>query len=315
MTASAPSAQVILEDSMQLDGIYTPVITPFRTDLSIDFEAFGDVLDFQIRNGVQGIIVGGSTGEFYALTPAERRAQFEFAAERIAGHAVFIAGVNDLRSADCFEVTDAARAAGADALLVGAPPYSLPAPNELAEHCRSIDRIAGLPIILYNYPGRSGVAMNDEFLRLACEIKNVIAIKESSGDLSRIHSLVSNFPQLQLSAGAEDLVLEFFAWGAKSWVSVIANFMPAQAVAFHELCVHRGDFTKGRQIMRALLPLMHCLEHGGVFIQSVKQACRTCDRPGGPVRLPLQPLSSRQCDEVSEVVTRARREVDNILAA
>lgn len=299
---------------MQLDGIYTPVITPFRTDLSVDYDAFGEVLDFQVQNGVRGIIVGGSTGEFFALTPDERRDQFQFAADRLAGHCTFIAGVNDLRAADCFDMCEAARNAGADALLVGAPPYSLPAPHELAEHCRNIDRIAGLPIILYNYPGRSGVAMGDEFLRLACTIDNVIAIKESSGDLSRIHALVTDFPQLQLSAGAEDLVLEFFAWGAMSWVSVVANFLPAQAVAFHKLCVHQGDFGKGRRIMRALLPLMHCLEHGGAFIQAVKQACETCGRPGGPVRLPLQPMSAELRAEVARVVSDARREVDTILA-
>jgi 4-hydroxy-tetrahydrodipicolinate synthase len=298
---------------MRLYGIYTPVITPFRADLSVDFDAFGKVIDFQLESGVHGIIVGGSTGEFYALTPAERAAQFRFAAERIAGRCAFIAGVNDLRAADCFEVTEAARAAGADALLVGAPPYSLPAARELAEHCRNIDRIANLPIVLYNYPGRSGVAMDDEFLHLASDIDNVLAIKESSGDLARIHSLVRNFPELQLSAGAEDLVLEFFAWGAQSWVSVVANFMPAQAVAFHDLCVRKGDFVTGRQIMRALLPLMHCLEHGGAFIQSVKRACEVCQRPGGPVRLPLQAMTTQQADEVTRVVAETIREVDRIL--
>ncbi|MBT8096696.1 MAG: dihydrodipicolinate synthase family protein [Woeseia sp.] len=300
---------------MQLNGIYTPLITPFRDDLTIDFDAFGKVIDWQIENGVHGLIIGGSTGEFYALTPAERIDQFDFAARQIAGRCAFIAGVNDLRVSDCFAVTKGAQDAGADALLVGAPPYSLPSAHELVEHCRNIDQIANLPIILYNYPVRSGVAMGDEFLGMVCEIENVVAIKESSGELARIHSLARNFPQLQLSAGAEDLVLEFFAWGAKSWVSVVANFMPREAVAFHQLCVQQGDFDRGRQIMRALLPLMHCLEHGGAFIQSVKHACKTSGRPGGPVRLPLQPIGTRQRDEVAGVVVAARTEIDMIISA
>ena len=300
---------------MQLDGIYTALITPFQADLGIDFDAFGQAIDWQLKNGVHGIIIGGSTGEFFALTPAERRQQFEFARDRIGGKCTFIAGVNDLRAADCYEVTASAKDAGADALLVGAPPYSLPSARELAEHCRTIDRIADLPIILYNYPGRSGVSMDDEFLEAATTIENVVAIKESAGDLARIHAIVSKFPKLQLSAGAEDLVLEFFAWGARSWVSVLANFLPRQAVAFHKVCVRRGDFDRGRQIMRALLPVMHCLEHGGAFIQSVKQACEHCDRPGGPVRPPLLPLSAAQRDQVSRVVSDAKHEIDNILAA
>jgi len=121
---------------VQLEGIYTPVITPFSADLAVDYNALGDVLDNQIGNGVHGIIIGGSTGEFYAMTPTERAEQFQFAAERINGRAAFIAGVNDLRIDDCHAVTAAARAAGADALLVGAPPYSLPSARELLEHCR-----------------------------------------------------------------------------------------------------------------------------------------------------------------------------------
>lgn len=301
--------------AMQLNGIYTPVITPFREDLAIDFNAFGQVIDRQIECGIHGIIVGGSTGEFYALTPAERAEQLQFAAARIAGRCTLIAGVNDVRTPDCHAVTAAARAAGADALLVGVPPYSLPAAHELAEHCRGIDRIAGLPIILYNYPGRSGAAMSDEFLAMARDIDNVIAIKESSGDLSRIHAIIQKYPDLQLCAGAEDLVLEFFAWGARSWVSVIANFMPRQALALHSLCVENGDFSRGRLVMRALLPLMHCLEHGGVFIQSVKLACETLGRPGGAVRLPLQPLEASKRESIARVVTEARVEVDTILAA
>lgn len=300
---------------MQLDGIYTPVITPFAADLSVDYGAFGDVLDRQVEHGIHGIIVGGSTGEFYAMTPAERARQFEFAAERLAGRAAFIAGVNDLRIADCHEVTRAARAAGADALLVGAPPYSLPSARELLEHCRQLGDIADLPIILYNYPGRSGAEMDVAFLEGCASLKQVVAIKESAGDPARIPMLAEQFPGIQLCAGAEDLVLEFFAWGARSWVSVVANFLPGEAVAFHRICVTEGDFDRGRRIMLAFLPLMRCLEHGGAFIQSVKRACEACGQAGGPARPPLLPLSARQRDEVDQVVAEARHKIDEILSA
>jgi 4-hydroxy-tetrahydrodipicolinate synthase len=292
---------------MIFEGIYVPIITPFRPNLSIDFDAWGEVIDWQIENGTHGIIVGGSTGEFFSLSKDERIAQFEFAKERVAGRVPLIAGVNDLYAEQCYEITAAAKKAGVDALLVAAPPYSLPSQKELLAHILKIDRIADLPIILYNYPGRTGVNMDEEFLERIAQNRNVCAIKESSGDVDRIHLLAREFPQLQLSAGAEDQVLEFFAWGARSWVSVVANFFPRQAAGFYETCVLRGDFVTGRRIMSALLPLMYCLEKGGKFLQSVKYACEIMNRPGGPVRPPMQPMKKELRREVFQIVNTASR--------
>lgn len=298
---------------MKLEGIYVPIITPFHDDLSIDYDRFGDVIDWQIDNGTHGIIVGGSTGEFFALSQEERESQLRFAARRIAGRVPLIAGVNDLLPERCYELTAIARDAGADALLVAAPPYSLPSQKELVAHCLKIDRIADLPIILYNYPGRTGVCMEETFLERVAQSSNVIAIKESSGDIDRIHLLAREYPQLQLSAGAEDQVLEFFAWGARSWVSVIANFFPREAVGFYEACVVRGDFDTGRRLMSALLPLMYCLEKGGKFLQSVKYACELMDRPGGPVRPPLQPMKKELRREVFQIIQTASTTLPAIL--
>ena len=298
---------------MQLEGIYVPIITPFADDMAIDFDAFGDVIDWQIDSGTHGIIVGGSTGEFFSLSQDERVEQFQFAAERIAGRVPLIAGVNDLLVDQCYELTAAAKKAGADALLVAAPPYSLPSQKELVAHCLKIDRIADLPIILYNYPGRTGVCMEEEFLERVAQSRNVIAIKESSGDIDRIHLLAREYPQLQLSAGAEDQVLEFFAWGARSWVSVVANFFPKESVGFYETCVLNDDFVTGRKIMSALLPLMYCLEKGGKFLQSVKYACEIMGRPGGPVRSPMQPMKKELRREVLQIVQTANKTLNAIL--
>ena len=298
---------------MRFEGIYTPIITPFEDDLSIDFDAYGKIVDRQIDSGVHGIIVGGSTGEFFSLTREERIEQFRFAVDRAAGRLPVIAGINDLSADHCHELAAAARDAGADALLVAAPPYALPSQQELVAHCLKIDRIANLPIILYNYPGRTGVSMEETFLKRIAQSGNFRAIKESSGEIERIHMLAREYPQLQLSAGSEDLVLEFFAWGARSWVSVVANFFPREAVRFYEICVLEGDFTKGRKIMSALLPLMNCLEKGGKFLQSVKYACELLDLPGGPVRPPMQPMKKELRREVFQIVETAKRTLRAIL--
>lgn len=298
---------------MIFSGIYVPIITTFQPDLSIDYEAWGAAIDWQLENGVRGIVVGGSTGEFFSLTQEERVSQLEFARDRIAGRGALIVGVNDILPERCFSLARAAREAGADALLVAAPPYSLPDQKELVSHVLQIDRIADLPIMLYNYPGRTGVNMEEEFLGRISQTGNVCAIKESSGDIDRIHLLAREYPQLQLSAGAEDQVLEFFAWGAQSWVSVIANFFPREAVRFHEICSLGGDFVTGRKMMSALLPLMYCLERGGKFLQSVKYACEIMDRPGGPVRPPMQPMKKDLKRELFQIVNTANATLRSIL--
>ena len=298
---------------MIFEGIYVPLVTPFRSDFSIDYDAWGEVIDWQVENGTHGIIVGGSTGEFFSLTQEERIEQYEFAKARAAGRIPVIAGINDLLTERCYGLAAAASDAGADALLVAAPPYSLPSQKELAAHCLKIDRIANLPIMLYNYPGRTGINMEAAFLERVAQNRNVCAIKESSGNIDRIHMLAREYPQLQLSAGAEDQVLEFFAWGARSWVSVVGNFFPCAAVRFYETCVVDGDFTLGRKVMSALLPLMYCLERGGKFLQSVKYACEIMNRPGGPVRPPMLPMEKELKREVFQIVNTAKRMLTNLL--
>ncbi len=299
---------------MRFEGILTPVITPFAADLSLDFDAWGEVIDGQVDGGAGGIIVGGTTGEFFALSLRERTRQFEFAAERIGGRMPLIAGVNALAAGDCMELARAARDAGADALLVAAPPYGLPDQAELAAHCLAVARAGGLPVMLYNNPGRTGVSMDRPFLDAVSGEEGIVAIKESSGDVARIPMLLREYPRLELSAGAEDQALEFFAWGARSWVCVVANFLPAQAARLHRACAVEGDFAIGRALAGALAPLAAHLERGGQFLQCVKRACEVMNRPGGPVRPPLLPLSAERRREVDAMVEAAAAELDGIIA-
>ena len=153
--------------------------------------------------------------------------------------------------------------------------------------------------------------MEEAFLDGVAQSRNVCAIKESSGDIDRIQLLAHKYPQLQLSAGAEHQVLEFFAWGARSWVSVVANFFPKEAVAFYEACVLHGDFVTGRKMMSAFLPLMYCLEKGDKFLQSVKYACEIMNRPGGPVRPPLLAMTDDVRSDVSQMVQAAKAALNN----
>ncbi len=297
---------------MTFEGIYTPVITPFNKDYSIDRDGYARVIETQIEQGVHGIVIGGTTGENYALTPEERVWQFEFAHGVINGRVPWLAGVNDIRTEGVCEFGVAARKAGADALLLAVPPYSVPTDKELAQHALKVDRASGMPIMLYNYPGRSGTSFGEEFLQRVGQSSNFQAIKESSGDINRVHMLAREFPHLQLVCGADDQALEFFAWGARGWVCAAANFLLPQCVALYERCGGDGDFGRGRRLMKALLPVMSVLERGGKFVQCVKYGCEMNGLTTGPVRLPLRAMNKELKRDMRDAVLTAQTAVRRI---
>ena len=298
---------------MRFEGIYTPIITPFMDSGEIDWDKYAEVIDWQIENGVAGIIVGGSTGEFYALSKEERIQQFEFAAERINSRVEFMAGVNDIRVDECLQISSAAVDAGAKSLLVAAPPYSLPSEEELANHVLEIANKTGLPIMLYNYPGRTGVEMGEIFLDIVADNPLIAAIKESSGDFSRLPLLSNNYSSIELAVGGEEQVLEFAAWGAKSWVCATANFFPSECVQLMDILGKQSDFEKGRRLMAAFMPLMKALEQGGKFLQCIKLGCEQQGRPSGKVRLPLLPIEDSLQKEMIGVIDNTRSSLHSIL--
>ena len=299
---------------MQFEGIYTPVITPFHNDGSVDKEGFAAVLEFLIDAGTHGIVVAGTTGEYYAQTAEERTHLMQYAHQVINGRLPMMVGVGAIRTEDSIELAQIARQTGADALLVNSPPYVLPTETENAAHALAIDQAADLPIMLYNYPGRTGVGMGEDYLNQVSASANFCAIKESSGDINRLHLLANDFPNIQLSCGADDQALEFFVWGARSWVCAGGNFAPEAHIALYEACVVRQDFITGRKIMAAMLPLMSVLEQGGKFGQCIKHATALRGLPAGPPRNPLAPLNESEQAALAEVIQKMNNDIAAIQA-
>jgi 4-hydroxy-tetrahydrodipicolinate synthase len=299
---------------MQFEGIYTPVITPFHNDGSIDEEGFAEVIEFLIDAGTHGIVVAGTTGEYYAQTTEERTHLMQLAHKVINARVPMMVGVGAIRTEDAIELAQTARQTGADALLVNSPPYVLPTESENAAHALAIDKAAGLPIMLYNYPGRTGVGMGEDYLQQVSASKNFCAIKESSGDINRLHLLANDFPNIQLSCGADDQALEFFVWGARSWVCAGGNFAPEAHIALYEACVINQDFDTGRKIMAAMLPLMSLLEQGGKFGQCIKHATALRGLPAGPPRNPLAPLNESEQDALAQVIDKMNSDIASIQA-
>ncbi|MBY6114204.1 dihydrodipicolinate synthase family protein [Mameliella alba] len=287
---------------MQFEGIYTPLVTPYHADFTLNEEALAATVELLIGAGVHGLIVAGTTGEYYAQSAEERLDLIPRVKALIAGRVPMIVGTGAIRTEEATTYAKAAKAAEADAILIATPPYAYPTAREIALHALAIDRAANLPVMLYNYPGRMSVNMDEETLDRLGRSPNFCAIKESSGDINRLHMLARDYPHIALSCGMDDQALEFFAWGARSWVCAGSNFAPEAHIAMYRACAVEGDFTKGRAIMSAMLPLMRVLEQGGKFIQCIKHGLTLRGIDAGPPRRPLQPLNKDDKRELQEVI-------------
>ncbi len=298
----------------QFEGIYTPVVTPFHDDYALDRDALSNVIENLIAKGVNGLISGGSTGENYAQTVAERIEIAQFTHDQVKGRVPVIVGTGSMLTADSVALATAAREMGADAILLATPPYSVPTERENALNALAIDKAANLPVMLYNYPGRMGVHMGEEFLDRVGRSRNICAIKESSGDINRVHLLARDYPHIQMSCGMDDQALEFFAWGARSWVCGGSNFLPDEHIALYRACAIEGDFTKGRRIMSAMMPLMRVLEQGGKFVQSIKHGVTIEGINTGAIRPPLKGLNKDDKRALEQVIRVLKTTIADIEA-
>ncbi|MEX0327682.1 MAG: dihydrodipicolinate synthase family protein [Ruegeria sp.] len=298
----------------KFEGIYTPVVTPYHEDGSVNWDALADVIEFLIGHGVHGLISGGSTGENYSQSVAERLELAKFTHQRVKGRLPLVVGTGAMMTPDSLALASGAREVGADAILLASPAYSVPTDRENALNALAIDKAADLPVMLYNYPHRTGTMMGEEFLDRVGRSRNFCGIKESSGDINRVHLLARDYPHIQLGCGMDDQALEFFAWGAPFWVCGGSNFLPAEHVALYNACVIEGNFDKGRRIMSAMLPLMHVLEQGGKFIQTIKHGVTMNGINAGTMRSPLRGLNKDDKRALEQVTRVLKRKVADIVA-
>lgn len=303
-----------MSSGFRFEGIYTPVVTPYHDDGQPNLPALAEVIEFLIDAGVHGLISGGSTGENYAQTVEERIALAEFTKTQIKGRAQFILGTGAMLTDDALTLARTARDMQADAILLASPPYSVPTDRENALNALAIDKAADLPIMLYNYPHRTGTMMGEEFLDRIGRSRNFCGIKESSGDINRVHLLARDYPHIGLGCGMDDQALEFFAWGARFWVCGGSNFLPHEHLALYQACAVEGDFAKGRRIMSAMMPLMRVLEQGGKFIQTIKYGVNLAGIDTGAMRPPLKGLNKDDKRALEQVVRVLKKTIADIQA-
>lgn len=287
-------------NTKKIRGTGTAIVTPFTSSGEIDYDATARFLDYQLSGGVEMIVPLGSTGENPTVNAQERTKFFRYVIEYVAGRAVVIAGTgsNDTRAS--IALTREAYELGADAALVVTPYYNKPTPNGLFEHFKAIANV-GLPVVMYNVPGRTGLNMNAETTLRCAEIPNVVAIKEASADLPQCMEIIRNAPHgFWLLSGEDNLTLPLISLGAKGVISVTSNVVPNEFSRLVRFALD-GQFEEAKAIHYELFELMKVM-----FIESnpgpVKAALAMMGVIGENYRLPLVPMKEENRNKVREVL-------------
>ena len=274
---------------MQLEGVYTPVVTPFGEDGAIDFDTLTRVIEHQLHGGARGIVSCGTTGEYYACTFDERVALMTHTRDVAQGEAQLFAGCNSGSTREVVRLGEVARGLGYDGLLLSAPHTSLPSQRELAGHYAAVAAGVGLPIVLYNYPARAGVEIGFDALDAIADLPEIVAIKESSGDFSRFLTLRRRYAdRVEVMCGSDDQAVDYFSWGVRSWLAGTANVLPRQHVAVLDAAL-RGDHALAHRLFEGMLPWVQDMESGG-YNQKAKLGLAHVGIACGDVRQPLLPL-------------------------
>ncbi len=276
-------------DQFSIRGVCAALVTPMTGSGAVDCDRLESFVEYLIGAGVDTLIPLGSTGEYYALTDDERQQVIRCVLQAAADRVPVVAGTNAGSTADVIRYSQQAEQLGCAGVMLAAPYYSLPCGEELFQHFQAVDRQIGIPIMLYNYPGRTGVDLPPELIERLTALRNVQFVKESTGDMTRVAELIRRCgSRLGVLCGCDTLALESLAVGAIGWVGGVVNVVPgAHAALWREMALSH-NLDAARQLYYQLLPLLHLMEGGGKYTQFVKAACRIMGQDVGSPRPPLQ---------------------------
>ena len=269
-------------------GIATALITP-TTPTGIDYDRFGRLIDWQIQQGINALVICGTTGESSTLTDAEHRRAIAFACERVNGRVPVIAGTGSNETDYAVELTKSACADGADAVLVVTPYYNKTTQRGLVTMYTTIADASTKPVILYNVPSRTGIGIEPATYVKLAEHPNIAAIKEANSDISKIvetFSLVGD--RLDIYSGNDDQIVPILSMGGAGCISVLSNVIPAETVAITQR-FFAGDVAGAAQLQCRYMPLIRALfcESNPIPVKAAMAALGYCDNY---LRLPLVPM-------------------------
>ena len=286
-----------------LKGSIVALITPFKDD-SLDEETYIKLIDYHLKNGTNGIVPGGTTGESPTLSHNEHKKIIEISVKECNSKIPVVAGTGSNSTDEAIELSKFAEKAGSDAILVVTPYYNKPTQEGLYQHYKKINDNVGIPIVIYNIPSRSVIDMTVETMSKLYELKNIIGVKDATGDLKRVQlqkkSMGKDFIQL---TGNDDNALEFNKLGGVGAIGVTANIAAKLSSEFQKACL--DDINKAAELDKILQPL-----HTAMFIESnpspVKYAASLLNMCNASVRLPLVEVQEETKKKISNALKVAK---------
>jgi len=284
-------------------GSFTALVTPFRNG-TVDEKAFRALVVWQIDEGTNGLVPVGTTGESPTLSHDEHKQVVEWCIEDARGRVPVIAGAGSNSTREAIDLARHAEKAGADAVLVVTPYYNKPTQEGLYQHFRAINDAIGIPIIIYNIPGRSVIDMSVDTMKRLYELKNIAGVKDATSNMVRVsqqrEALGPEFNQL---SGDDATTLGFMAHGGHGSISVTSNVAPRLCAEFQGVCL-RGDYGAALKLQDKLMPL-----HIGLFVEAspapVKYALSMLGKCADSLRLPMVGLSDKSKGVVRDAMVHA----------
>ena len=284
-------------------GSFTALVTPFKNG-GVDQQAFRELVAWQIAEGTNGLVPVGTTGESPTLSHDEHKQVVEWCIEEAKGRVPVIAGAGSNSTREAVELARHAERAGADAVLVVTPYYNKPTQEGMYQHFKAINDAIGIPIFIYNIPGRSVIDMSIDTMARLYELPNIAGVKDATANMVRVSqqraAMGEGFNQL---SGEDATALGFMAHGGHGCISVTSNVAPRLCAEFQGACL-RGDYAAALKLQDKLMPLHHNL-----FIETspapVKYALSVLGKFADTLRLPMVPLGEKSKAAVRDAMVHA----------
>lgn len=286
----------------EIRGTGVALITPFREDQSVDYDALEQIINFQIENGVDYLVSLGTTGETATLSKEEKQKVWQFTADTVGNRVPLVAGIGGNNTLAVAQEIKTFNIKGYIAILSVSPYYNKPTQEGLYEHYKHLSESSSLPLILYNVPGRTGSNLNaDTCIRLARDCKNIVAIKEASGDLEQISKILRDAPAgFQVISGNDSDTASMIALGAVGVISVLGNAFP-KALSTLVNSALSGDFSTAREQHKKIIQLIDlCFVEGNpAGVKNMLHHKNICLEQ---LRLPLTPVSKNTSEAIAVAI-------------
>ena len=284
-------------------GSFTALVTPFKNG-SLDEKAFRDIVEWQISEGTNGLVPVGTTGESPTLSHDEHKKVVEWCIDQVDGRVPVIAGSGSNSTAEANELSRHAEEAGAEAVLIVTPYYNKPTQEGLYQHYKAINDAIGIPIIIYNIPGRSIVDMSVETMARLFELKNISGVKDATANMTRVsQQRAAMGPDFNQLSGEDITALGFMAHGGHGCISVTSNVAPRLCSEFQAACL-KGDFKAALKLQDKL-----ALLHTNLFVETspapIKYAMSLIGKCANTVRLPMVPAGEKAQAAVRQAMVHA----------